>query len=147
MPFGKYFAVMVATALKFIGGPLTGVSLGISLIETIISTIAGMMVTVTIVAFLGKKVREIINNYRKVKPKLFNKRSRRAVKIWDRFGLIGIACLTPLFFTPIGGTLLAVSFGVPIPKILFWMLVFATFWGIVLTTLIYEIADLRAFFM
>ncbi|MFC0185524.1 hypothetical protein ACFFJX_25005 [Pseudarcicella hirudinis] len=97
MPFGKYFAVMVATALKFIGGPLTGVSLGISLIETIISTIAGMMVTVTIVAFLGKKVREIINKYRKVKPKLFNKRSRRAVKIWDRFGLIGIACLTPLF--------------------------------------------------
>ena len=147
MPFGKYFTVIVLTALKFFNGPIAGIVMDLTWYETAICSIIGMMAMVTLMSFLGKQIQIWISNYRKTKPKLFSKRSRFAVKIWLKFGVWGIACFTPLFFTPIGGTLLALSFKVPIPKILLSMLVFAVFWGIVLTFAIFQVSELRHLFM
>jgi uncharacterized membrane protein len=147
MPFKKYVAVILATTIKFFGGQLTGLLLEISWWETAICSVIGMMITVTIVSFLGKGIQRLIAKYQTKKPKLFSKRSRFAVRIWQRLGIWGIACFTPLFFTPIGGTLLALSFKVPIPKILFSMLVFAVLWGVVLTFALYQISELKHLFM
>ena len=147
MPFGKYFTVIALTALKFFNGPIAGIVMDLTWYETALCSIIGMMLMVTLMSFLGKQVQKWMNNYRKTKPKLFSKRSRFAVKIWLKLGIWGIACFTPLFFTPIGGTLLALSFKVPIPKILFAMLVFAVLWGVVLTFAIFQISELRHLFM
>ena len=147
MPFGKYFTVIALTALKFFNGPIAGIVMDLTWYETAICSIIGMMLMVTLMSFLGKQVQVWISNYRKTKPKLFSKRSRFAVKIWLKLGIWGIACFTPLFFTPIGGTLLALSFKVPIPKILFAMLVFAVFWGIILTFAMFQVSELRHLFM
>jgi hypothetical protein len=147
MPFGKYFTVIALTALKFFNGPIAGIVMDLTWYETAICSIIGMMLMVTVMSFLGKQVQVWISNYRKTKPKLFSKRTRFAVKIWLKLGIWGIACFTPLFFTPIGGTLLALSFKVPIPKILFSMLVFAVFWGIILTFAIFQVSELRHLFM
>jgi len=147
MPFGKYFTVIALTALKFFNGPIAGIVMDLTWYETAICSIIGMMAMVTLMSFLGKQIQVWISNYRKTKPKLFSKRSRFAVKIWLKLGIWGIACFTPLFFTPIGGTLLALSFKVPIPKILLSMLVFAVFWGIVLTFAIFQVSELRHLFM
>lgn len=147
MPFGKYFTVILATAIKFFNGPIAGVFLGLTWQETAICSIIGMMSMVTIMSFLGREIQKLMAKYRKTKPKLFSKRSRFAVKIWQKLGIWGIACFTPLFFTPIGGTLLALSFKVPIPKILFSMLVFALFWGVIMTFLIFQMSELKHFFM
>ncbi len=147
MPFGKYFTVIALTALKFFNGPIAGIVMDLTWYETAVCSIIGMMLMVTLMSFLGKQVQVWISNYRKTKPKLFSKRTRFAVKIWLKLGIWGIACFTPLFFTPIGGTLLALSFKVPIPKILFSMLVFAVFWGIVLTFAIFQVSELRHLFM
>ncbi len=147
MPFGKYFTVIALTALKFFNGPIAGIVMDLTWYETAICSIIGMMLMVTLMSFLGKQVQTWISNYRKTKPKLFSKRSRFAVKIWLKLGIWGIACFTPLFFTPIGGTLLALSFKVPIPKILFSMLVFAVFWGVILTFAIFQVSELRHLFM
>ncbi len=147
MPFGKYFTVIALTALKFFNGPIAGIVMDLTWYETAICSIIGMMAMVTVMSFLGKQIQVWISNYRKTKPKLFSKRSRFAVKIWLKLGIWGIACFTPLFFTPIGGTLLALSFKVPIPKILLSMLVFAIFWGIVLTFAIFQVSELRHLFM
>jgi len=147
MPFGKYFTVIALTALKFFNGPIAGIVMDLTWYETALCSIIGMMLMVTLMSFLGKQGQKWMSNYRKAKPKLFSKRSRFAVKIWLKLGIWGIACFTPLFFTPIGGTLLALSFKVPIPKILFAMLVFAVFWGVVLTFAIFQISELRHLFM
>ncbi|MEY4538848.1 MAG: hypothetical protein RLZZ306_605 [Bacteroidota bacterium] len=147
MPFGKYFTVIALTALKFFNGPIAGIVMDLTWYETAVCSIIGMMLMVTLMTFLGKQVQVWISNYRKTKPKLFSKRSRFAVKIWLKLGIWGIACFTPLFFTPIGGTLLALSFKVPIPKILFSMLVFAVFWGVILTFAIFQVSELRHLFM
>lgn len=146
MTFGKYFTVMLATAIKFFNGPIAGILLGLTWWETAICCIIGMMTTVTLVAFLGNTIQHLLSKYRKSKPKLFSKRTRFAVKIWKKLGIWGIACFTPLFFTPVGGTLLALSFKVPFGKIFFSMFLFAVSWGIIFCYLIYQITWLKSLF-
>jgi len=147
MPFVEYFTVIALTALKFFNGPIFGLILKLTWVETAVCSIIGMMAMVGLICLIGLEARILFKKYQKTKPKLFSKRSRFAVKIWLKLGIWGIACFTPLFFTPIGGTLLALSFKVPVPKILFSMFVFAVFWGIVLTFAFFQISDLRHLFI
>lgn len=139
----KYTAVVLPAMLKFLLGPLAGIALRLSWWETMFCTIFGMMVSVVVFTFLGKAIQVGWQKWRKTTPKRFSKNSRRAVKVYRRFGIIGIACLTPLLFTPIGGTLIATSFKIPPVKIIVWMLAFAFFWGIILTLAIYNIPGLQ----
>jgi len=104
MSWGAYFAVMFATALKFIAGPITGFSLGLAWYETVFFTWLGAMLTVTIIVSIGQIILKSLSSLRKTKPLLFSKRVRYAVQIWQKFGIKGIAALTPLIFTPIGGS-------------------------------------------
>lgn len=147
MSFGKYFTVILATAIKFFNGPIAGVLLGLTWYETAICSIIGMMSMVIIMSFLGREIQKLMAKYRTTKPKLFSKRSRFAVKIWQKLGIWGIACFTPLFFTPIGGTLLALSFKVPIAKIIFSMFIFAIFWGIIFSFGICQAIELKKLFL
>jgi hypothetical protein len=65
------------------------------------------------------------------------------VRVWQRFGIIGIAVMTPLLFTPIGGSLLALSFKVPTARVLFFMAVSGIFWAIVFTVMMYQLTFVR----
>jgi len=119
MQWGAYFAVMAASSIKFVAGPITGFGIGLSMLETILCTWLGMMSTVTIMLTIGRFLVQQISRLRVQKPKLFSGRARYAVRVWQRFGIIGIAVMTPLLFTPIGGSLLALSFKVPTLRVLF----------------------------
>ncbi|MDI9870704.1 hypothetical protein [Flectobacillus roseus] len=144
MAIGKYFTVMVATSIKFFNGPIAGLLLELTWWETAVCTILGMMLTVISVLVIGTSVRSLIQKYRKTPAKLFSRRTRFAVKLWKRVGIWGISCFTPLFFTPIGGTLLALSFRVSVLRILVTMSVFAVFWGITLTYALFQLSTLQA---
>lgn len=65
-----------------------------------------------------------------------------AVRIWQRAGMAGIAFLTPILLTPIGGSALAVSFNVGRVKLIGFMLVSAVFWAIIQTLLVYQVPGL-----
>ena len=143
MPFAKYVSVIIASTIKFVGGPLTGVALGLTWVETAICTTLGMMVSVVIVTFAGAALQALWQRYRPTAPKRFTKRTRLAVRIWKRGGLAGIASLTPLILTPIGGTVLAVSFGVKPLQLLFYMLLSGLFWAVIQTLVIYQIPGLK----
>jgi hypothetical protein len=54
-------------------------------------------------------------------PKKFSKTTRIAVKAWHRFGLWGIAILTPIILSATGGALIAVSFRVRTRKVVSYM--------------------------
>ncbi len=128
-----YFSCM----FKFILGPLGGFAAGLSLITTIITTVAGMMTVVISLTYFGNWLREKVI-YRLIKkPKRFSPRSKRFVVIWKKYGLPGVALLTPLILTPIGGTLLAVSAGGAREKIVFYMLISAIVWAVVFSVAIY----------
>ncbi|MFM6948319.1 MAG: hypothetical protein ACKOWQ_04825 [Aquirufa sp.] len=145
MPFGKYFAVMLATAFKYIAGPITGFSLGLTWYETLLSSWIGFMLTVIIIVSIGKFLVNWIASFRKTKPLIFSKRARYAVGIWQKFGIKGIAALTPLIFTPIGGSLLSLSFKVPLPRILFFMAISGLIWSSVYTLIIYQLTFLKEY--
>lgn len=143
MPWAKYISVVLASMVKFVAGPITGVALGLQWWETALCTVVGMMLSVVIFLFLGTAIQHLMNRYRKQKPTLFSKQTRLAVRVWKKSGMTGIAFLTPLLFTPIGGTLIAVSFKVPrltvIAQMLFWGVVL----GVIITLVVYEF---RSFF-
>ncbi|MFD3409232.1 hypothetical protein SKC37_11220 [Aquirufa sp. HETE-83D] len=143
MSWAAYSGVMIATGLKFIAGPITGFSLGLAWYETVLFTWLGAMIMVTIIITSGKAILGLVSKYRTSKPKLFSKRVRYAVDIWRRFGIKGIAALMPLIFTPIGGSLLALSFKVPTPRILFFMGISSLFWSLIYVAGIYQLTFLR----
>ncbi len=143
MQWGAYFAVMAASSIKFVAGPITGFGIGLSMLETILCTWVGMMTTVTIMLTIGRFLVQQISKLRVQKPKLFSGRARYAVRVWQRFGIIGIAVMTPLLFTPIGGSLLALSFKVPTLRVLFFMALSGIFWAIVFTAMMYQLTFVR----
>ena len=146
MHVAKYVSVIIASMIKFIGGPLSGVALGLAWLETAICTTVGMMASVVLVTYAGTALLALWQRYRSEPPKRFTKRTRLAIRIWQRSGLAGIALLTPLILTPIGGTVLAVSFGVKRGQIVLYMLVSAILWSVIQTLGVYQIPGIKGIF-
>ncbi|MEO6282822.1 MAG: hypothetical protein ABIN80_22320 [Dyadobacter sp.] len=126
----KYLSVALASTLKFFGGPIAGVILKLTWIETAICSAVGMMFTVLLLTYVGGGIQALLKKHRKSPPKKFTRTTRIAVNIWKRFGIIGIAFLTPPLFTPIFGPILAVAFKVPRASIFLWMSISAILWGL-----------------
>lgn len=147
MQLAKYTSVVLASMLKFIGGPLSGVALGLPWLTTVLCTVLGMMLSVVIILFAGVALEGLLHRYRPRRVKRrFTSRTRLAVRIWQRTGLTGIALLTPLLLTPIGGTILAISFKASRWRILLYMLSSALFWGFTITRALYLLPDFRVLF-
>ncbi|WP_324672989.1 hypothetical protein [Hymenobacter sp. GOD-10R] len=132
--------------LKFLGGPVAGVAAGLppSLIWGL--TVAGMMTSVVVVSGIGRAwaLHQRERRQRRGKP-LFSKRSRSIVRVFRRFGMPGIAFLTPILFSPIGGTVIATQLHVPRIRILLHMLWSAAFWAAALTLLAFRFSHLSFF--
>ncbi|GAB4056283.1 hypothetical protein [Spirosoma litoris] len=143
MHIAKYISVIIASTIKFVGGPLSGVTLGLTWLETAICTTVGMMLSVVVVTYAGAALQALWQRYRPSTPKRFTKRTRLAIRIWKRAGLAGIALLTPLILTPIGGTIIALSFGVKRGQLMLYMLISAAAWAVVQTLAFYQIPGLK----
>ena len=103
----KAFPVFLASMLKFIFGPLAGYAAGLSLMTTIVATIAGMMTMVLAFTYFGGWLRTTLLKRFFTNKKVFSTKSRKFVVLWKKYGLVGVAALTPVILTPIGGTILA----------------------------------------
>jgi len=125
--------------IKFIGGPLTGLSLDITWVETAICSVIGMMITVILVIFFGDYIRTLWGRFfkSKNKKKIFSKSTRLAIRVRRKFGLVGISFLTPILFSPIGGAILALAFRYHKKEILLNMLLSACVWGVIQSLFFY----------
>jgi hypothetical protein len=133
----KFFSIFLLTMVKFIAGPVGGYAAGFSLFTTIVVTILGMMSSVMLFTFLGTFIRERIFSRLFKKRNTFTKRNRKFVTIWRKYGVIGVAALTPLLLTPIGGTLLLTSFRTPKSLIMMYMSISSVIWAIVMSSIIF----------
>lgn len=133
----KAFSIYLLCTLKVIFGPTLGYAAGLNLVTTVITTVAGMMTSVIVFTYFGEWLRMKILKRWIGTRKNFTPGRRRIVGIWKKYGLVGIAILTPLGLTPIGGTLLAVSFGAPKEKIIFYMFISASIFALVFSFVIY----------
>lgn len=75
-------------------------------------------------------------NYELVKTdhkKVFSPQSRKFVRIWKRYGLIGVSFLTPVIISIPIGTIIANAFEANKKKIFMYMFFSILFWSILLT--------------
>jgi hypothetical protein len=131
-----FYAVFLPSTLKFIFGPIAGKAAGLNIIITMIATALGMMTSVIAFTFFGEYLRKWLSPFFKKKDGKPGNR-RKYVLLFKKYGLSGIAFLTPILLTPIGGTLLAVGFSPDRKKIILFMLVSACAWAVVLTMAVY----------
>ena len=133
----NYVTVYFMSMIKFFGGPAVGTVVGMSTLEIIIFTVLGMMTTVFIMTFLGKKLRDLyIKKIRKKNYRKFTKSNRRFVYIWRNYGILGVCFLTPVIFSPVVGSLLVTLFGSSPKKVFTFMFFSAIFWAFTLSRLL-----------
>jgi membrane protein DedA with SNARE-associated domain len=128
--------VFLSSALKFILGPIFGEALGLHPVTTWIATVSGMMLSVVAITFFGGWLRRRVLKKRPGEPQQATS-NRKFSGIINKYGLGGVAFLTPLFLTPIGGTIIAVSMGKPRERILLFMFISAAGWALIFTVGIY----------
>ncbi|MBS1545558.1 MAG: hypothetical protein JST14_18110 [Bacteroidetes bacterium] len=130
----KSVPVYVFSMVKFIFGPTAGFAAGLHFVTTVLVTVAGMMTVVVALTYFGDY---LIKTFRKqTPPKAAANNSR-----WKKYGLPGIAFLTPLLLTPVGGTLLALGSGSSREKIIFFMFVSAAGWSVAFTSVVYFLGE------
>jgi hypothetical protein len=126
----QYILVILLSSVKFGFAPLLGNGFSMTNWEIIILMIIGMMLTVVLLTtLLGDVFYGFIKKTFFSNRKTFSPKSRKIVRVWKQRGLIGVAFLTPVIFSPIGGTLIAISFGEHKKKIILYMFISACFWA------------------
>ncbi len=136
----KWLTVALSSSLKFVAGPLLGRGYDLPWWETAFFTFLGMMLSIILFstfarAFFYKYLKGIFfRNEKKISPS-----KRRIVRVWNKFGISGVAFLTPILLTPIGGAIVASSFGERPAKIIGYMAVSAAFWALVFSLVLYFI--------
>jgi len=144
----KYLSVYLLSMFKFFGGPLAGVTMGLSFWMTLLLSVTGMMTSVFIFSQIGLMVsRWYVAKHRAKNKPVFTKKSRKIVRIWQRFGIQGIAFLTPVIFSPVIGTIMATVLGASQRHILLHMLWSAIFWGAAFTFALHELSHLNLPFL
>ena len=133
--------IYVLCMFKIIFGPTMGYAAGLSPLLTVLITVAGMMTTVLIFTFFGEMIREKILG-RFIKPKkVFTKKNRRFVKIWRKYGELGVAFLTPILLSPPGGSIIAMALGGSRKKTIVYMFLWSVVWSVVITYTFYYSGD------
>lgn len=125
----NFLAVSLPSGFKFILGQIAGAYIGLPPHETAIYTSLGMFLSVILTTYSGRFLRRKLYFLFFQKRKIFSPRNRKLVKFWRKFGIIGVSFLSPVLFSPIGGTMIAVSFGEKSSKILIFMLLSGIFWS------------------
>ena len=134
----KALSVYFSAMLKFILGPIGGKAAGLSIITTMIVTAAAMMTIVVAFTYFGGFIRKNIMDRFFKKKSESKSTNRKWVLFVKKYGLAGISFLTPLILTPIGGSILAISFfSNTREKILLYMFISACAWAFILTVAVY----------
>ena len=142
----KCFLVFLGSTFKIVFGMLLGTSFEFSVFWTATLTILGMMAAVYIVTLFGTPIRNLTQKIlSRRKRKLFTPKNRRNVRIWQKYGVAGIAFLTPIILMPVGGAILANAFGGKKQEIIKWMWLACVFWTYPLTWIVKFASDLIPF--
>ncbi|OYX21862.1 MAG: hypothetical protein B7Z16_05550 [Algoriphagus sp. 32-45-6] len=141
----KLLGIYLLSMFKFIAGPVLGSAAGYSFWKILLITTSAMMTSVFTFTLIGTKLKQWTGIKFKTKRPVFSNRSRRIVLLWKKYGEAGIAFFTPLLLTPVGGTLILVSFGTKKRRIYFHMLWSALLWSTIFGLSIKKILQIPFF--
>jgi len=128
--FLKFLAIYFVCLFKFIGGPVLGTAAGYSVAEIVLVTVMGLMSSVVAFTYIGTFIKAQYKLIFKPKDKLFTRKNRKIVKVWQNFGAIGVAAITPIILSPIGGAIVMNAFGVRKKVVFTYMLISGFIWAL-----------------
>ncbi len=106
----------------------TGLVLGLPPLISGAAATAGALLGATLVTLAGERLQRWVYSRR-----WFAKRRQRVERLWNRYGLIGVAFQSPVLAGTLLSTTVALCLGAPSRKLLLWMGVSLAFWGAALT--------------
>ena len=106
-----------------------GLALGVPPLALWLATLAGSLLSVTVVAFAGDLLRTWL--IRRRGGSVISGRGR-LYGIWVRYGVIGWGIASPLVFAPPMGTAIGLVLGAPRSRLLAWMAAGTVLWTTIL---------------
>ena len=128
----EFLSVVGMSALKVIPGLGLAVLYEMSGLEIFITIFVGGMAGIITFAYFGTRIRAFRKRRRKekgIRKPIKIRKARRIYRIWNKYGLLGVAVLTPPMISPPFGAIIAVAFGERMDRILLFMSVSMAFWA------------------
>jgi hypothetical protein len=145
--FLEIITVFIACIFFFVklGVPSAIILFKYNFIKVILVTCSGGITGIVLFTFLSASFLKWRHNYKLKRNKnhkkvIFTKSTRRIIKIKNRFGLVGIAFITPIISTPIG-SFIAEKFYKDKKIVILYLSVSVIFWSIALYFLFYIFND------
>ncbi len=105
-----------------------GLVLGLPPVLSGVAATSGGLLGAVLVTVAGERLQRWLYRQR-----WFSKRRGRVERLWNRYGLIGVAFQSPVLAGTLLSTTVALCLGAPSRKLLLWMGVSLVFWGAALT--------------
>ncbi len=115
-------------ALDLWAGIPVGLALGLPPVLSGVAATSGGLVGAVLVTVAGERLQHWLYS-----RGWLSKRRKRIERMWERYGILGVAFQAPMLTGAPLGTLVALSLGAPAKRLLFWMCVSLVLWGAVLT--------------
>lgn len=116
-----------------------GIIAGLATVPVAVFAILGNLVTVILVILLIDQIKAWRNRRKKsngeVEEEKESKRSERAKKLWDKYGLPGLAFIGPFFVGSHISAFMSVVLGGSRKKVILWMGASLVFWGVLMAVI------------
>ncbi|MEY3442760.1 MAG: hypothetical protein RLZZ519_1041 [Bacteroidota bacterium] len=143
--FLQWLSVIGMSTLKVIPALVMAMAYGMKHWQIFVGLFSGSMIGVGFFTFFGLRIIKWRKERRRrlgiVKPLNYRK-ARKYKRMWIRFGLPGIALLTPIFFGPAIGAVIAVIFERNQMRIFAYMGVSIAIWSAVFALLGHQVLEL-----
>ena len=97
-----------------------GFAFGLSPIVIFLASIVGGLLGVFVAAYLGDKIKSLVKQFRKNKVEKTKKEPGFVLKIWEKYGVIGLGLLGTMTVGAPISIGIGVGFNVPTNKMVFW---------------------------
>ena len=124
----KLLSAAALGAVDLWAGIPVGLALGLPPLVSGIAATSGGLVGAVLVTAAGERLQRWLYS-----RGWLEKRRKRIERMWERYGILGVAFQAPILTGAPLGTLVALGLGAPAKRLLFWMCVSLVLWGAVLT--------------
>ena len=130
----QYLLVFLGAAipgLEIIVAIPVGIVSGLTPVSVIIAGFIGNLLTVLAVIFGFQKVKSWWESIRKKDGKKESKRTERGTRIWDNYGMPGLALLGPILIGTHVAVFIGLLFGAKKSTATIWMVISLALWSLV----------------
>ena len=135
--------ILILSATKFLTAPITSLNIGFNYLQTLIITTVGGIIGVLAFFYLSNGIAYIFywaaSKFTKGKPKpkkVFTWKNKMIVKTVRKYGLLGVAVITPVVLSIPLGTFIAARYFHNQGQVLNYLCSSVVFWSVMISSLV-----------